>query len=85
MYVIIVYDVDVSKVNKINQFLKRYLYWRQNSVFEGEITQSRLEKIKIWINKNLGKQDNVIMYILSSKKIIKTVEFGESGKMENIL
>jgi len=85
MYVVIVYDVDVSRVNKINQFLKQFLYWRQNSVFEGEITQSQLEKIKVWIKKFLKEEDKVIIYILPSKKILQTVEFGESKKIENIL
>ena len=82
---VIVYDVDVSRVNKINQFLKQFLYWRQNSVFEGEITQSQLEKIKVWIKKFLKEEDKVIIYILPSKKILQTVEFGESKKIENIL
>jgi len=85
MYVVIVYDVDVSRVNKINQFLKQFLYWRQNSVFEGEITQSQLEKIKTWIKKFLKEDDKVIIYILPSKKILQTVEFGKSREIENIL
>ena len=85
MYVVIVYDVDVSRVNRINQFLKQFLYWRQNSVFEGDITQSQLEKIKVWIGKFLKENDRVIIYILPSKKNMQVIEFGKSRKIENIL
>ena len=78
MYVVVVYDVEVARVNKINQFLKQFLYWRQNSVFEGEVTQSQLEKIKIWIKKFIKDGDKVIIYILPSQKILQTIEFGRN-------
>jgi CRISPR-associated protein Cas2 len=35
LYVVIVYDVDVARVPKVCKFLRRYLHWVQNSVFEG--------------------------------------------------
>ena len=52
MYVIIVYDVNVERVSKVCNFLRQYLNWIQNSVFEGEITKAELLKIKKWIEKN---------------------------------
>ena len=63
MYVIIVYDIKVERVNKVKGFLRKHLYWIQNSVFEGEVTKSELEVIKTGlmdiINKN---EDSVILY-----------------------
>ncbi len=63
MYVIIVYDIKVERVNKVKGFLRKHLYWIQNSVFEGEVTKSELEEIKTGlldiINKN---EDSVIIY-----------------------
>lgn len=63
MYVIIVYDIKVERVNKVKGYLRRHLYWIQNSVFEGEVTKSELEQIKTdlmdIINKN---EDSVIIY-----------------------
>ena len=85
MYVIIVYDVDVSRVSKINKFLKQYLYWRQNSVFEGELLNSQLEKIKKYINDFIEGEDKIIIYVLPSKKNINIIEFGESESIENII
>ena len=46
MYVIIVYDVEVERVDKVRKFLRMYLHWRQNSVFEGEISDAQLVKIR---------------------------------------
>ncbi len=42
MYVIIVYDAGVKHLNKVRIFLKQYLDWVQNSVFEGELTNFHL-------------------------------------------
>ncbi len=82
MYVLIIYDVDVSRVAKINKFLKKYLYWRQNSVFEGEISKSDFEYIKNWIKEFVKDQDNVVIYIFDSK-YIDFVEFGEKKSFVN--
>ncbi|MEM3862427.1 MAG: CRISPR-associated endonuclease Cas2, partial [Thermoplasmatales archaeon] len=32
MYVILVYDVDETRVSSVNKLLKKYLLWVQNSV-----------------------------------------------------
>lgn len=45
MYVIIVYDINVDRVNKVKSFLRQYLFWIQNSVFEGEVTESEFKII----------------------------------------
>ena len=37
MYIIIVYDINTKRVNKVKSLLRMYLNWIQNSVFEGEI------------------------------------------------
>lgn len=63
MYVIIVYDIKVERVNKVKGFLRKHLYWIQNSVFEGEVTKSELEKIKTGLLDIIEKEeDSVIIY-----------------------
>jgi len=63
MYVIIVYDVNVKRVNKIKAFLRKHLNWVQNSVFEGEITKAEYEYIKYELDKLINSQeDSVIIY-----------------------
>ena len=63
MYVIIVYDIKVERVNKVKGFLRKHLYWIQNSVFEGEVTKSELEEIKTGLLDIIDKnKDSVIIY-----------------------
>ena len=67
MYVIVVYDVDKRRVAKVHDFLARYLFWRQNSVFEGEIGHKQLEEIKESLSKLITNNDSVLIYELSGK------------------
>ena len=53
MYIIIVYDVGEKRVAKVCQFLRQYLNWIQNSVFEGELT-----KAEFYIIKKRDRKDN---------------------------
>lgn len=55
MYVIIVYDIKVERIDKVRRFLKTYLEWIQNSVFEGEITKAELRSIIKNIEKMIKK------------------------------
>ena len=47
MYIILVYDIGVKRVGKMLKLCRQYLNWIQNSVFEGEITEVKLEELKI--------------------------------------
>lgn len=85
MYVIIVYDVNVSRVSKINKFLKQYLHWRQNSVFEGEISISQLEKIKLNLKNILKEDDKIIIYTLKTKKFLRIIEIGKSEEITTVI
>lgn len=83
MYVIIVYDVAVDRINNIRKFLKRFLNWIQNSVFEGEITESQLIRIENYLNKKTEQDyDFIKIYILSSNKYLKIDVIG-TVKKEN--
>ncbi len=65
MYVIMVYDVNEKRVNKVLKIGRKYLDWIQNSVLEGEITEAKFEKLKLEVLKVIKKEeDSVIFYIL---------------------
>jgi len=87
MYVLIVYDVEVKRVTKIHKFLKRYLHWVQNSVFEGEVTDSQIETIKAGLKKLLDKEtDSVLIYIARDQKWLTKETIGkERGETVNLL
>jgi len=71
LYVIIVYDVGVERVNKIKKFLRTWLNWVQNSVFEGELTESEFIKVQQGIKNIIDKEsDSVIIFKLKDRKFI---------------
>ena len=77
MYVIVVYDVAVERVTKVCQFLRMYLNWIQNSVFEGELTQSQLLEVKNGIREIINQdEDTVRFYVLRSKDLVKIDTIG---------
>ncbi len=87
MYIILVYDIEQERIDKVNKFLKRYLYWIQNSVFEGELTESQFvimkDKLKHLIDEN---RDSVIIYKLNWEKAITREIMGiEKSSTDNII
>jgi CRISPR-associated protein Cas2 len=65
MYIIMVYDVNEKRVNKVLKIGRKYLNWIQNSVLEGEITVAKYEKLKMELLNVINKdEDSVIFYIL---------------------
>lgn len=77
MYVIIVYDVNVEKVNKVCQYLRQYLNWVQNSVFEGELTESEYKKIETHLKELINSDtDSVIFYITQHEGLINKKQLG---------
>ena len=86
MYVIIVYDVDVSRVARINKFLKRYLLWVQNSVFEGEITETLLAELMKRIEKMVQGTDSIIIYKLRTESYMERQLIGyDFGRKNNVI
>jgi CRISPR-associated protein Cas2 len=67
LYVIVVYDVGIERVDSVRHILKQYLTWIQNSVFEGEISIGKLEEMRILISYIINKEkDSVIVYSLNN-------------------
>lgn len=87
MYVIIVYDVSVERVNKICKFLRRYLNWIQNSVFEGELTESQFREVKAEVKKRINESsDSVLIFIISSQSIMQKEFIGiKKAETSNIV
>lgn len=68
MYIILVYDAAPKRGAKLLKYLRRHLNWIQNSVFEGEVTESGFEKIKKGIKEIINSQkDSVIYYTFDSQ------------------
>jgi len=77
VYVIIVYDVEEKRVAKMPRIIRRYLKHVQRSVFEGEITPAKLERLKMEIREIIDeKADTVRIYVLRSDRAFKTEVLG---------
>jgi CRISPR-associated protein Cas2 len=87
MYVIVVYDIEQERVNKVCQLLRRYLNWVQNSAFEGELSEGQLERLKLELKDIMDlEKDSVYFYILRDARWMKKEILGqEKGSTENIL
>ncbi|MFP3318862.1 MAG: CRISPR-associated endonuclease Cas2 [Thermoplasmata archaeon] len=86
MYVILVYDVDVARVNKINKYLKRYLIWIQNSVFEGEINNTLYERMLEGIKKIISENDSIVIYKFQGKTNFERTIIGkEKSEISNVI
>ena len=68
MWAIVVYDAVPKRGVRLLKYLRRHLTWVQNSVFEGEVTESELEIIKKGIKEIINLQkDSVIYYTFDSQ------------------
>ncbi|MCX7942663.1 MAG: CRISPR-associated endonuclease Cas2 [Dictyoglomaceae bacterium] len=86
MYIIMVYDINEERVNKILKIGRKYLTWVQNSVLEGEITEGKFEKLKMEIKRVINPdEDSVIFYIFRTTKYTEREILGiEKNKKDNM-
>jgi len=78
VHAIIVYDVSMERVNKVRIFLKQYLDWMQNSVFEGDITKAKLKEVELGLKEVIvEKEDSIIIYVSRTEQLIKQKFIGE--------
>lgn len=86
-YLIVTYDIAEERVNKVRKILKKYFMWVQNSVFEGEITEGKLVKCRLELEKVIDKEaDSIYFYRLENRLNYKKTVLGVEKEMTgNIL
>ena len=87
MYTILVYDMNEKRVVRALKICRKYLNWVQNSVFEGEITYAKLEKLKMEMRKLMNdKEDSVIIYTMRTDRYTERQIMGlEKGGEQTII
>lgn len=87
MYVIMVYDIKEKRVSKVLEICRKYLNWVQNSVFEGEISNGGLFKLKAELKKIIKpEEDSIVIYILKTRLYTSREILGvEKNPESNIL
>ncbi|MBP9479711.1 MAG: CRISPR-associated endonuclease Cas2 [Sebaldella sp.] len=91
MYIILVYDIIMDESGarvqrNVFKICKKYLTHIQNSVFEGEVSDSKLLKLEIEIKKYIRKdQDSVILFKSRNERWLQKEFLGkdESHKTSN--
>ena len=74
MYVIGIYDINTEdshgqkRLQKVFKIFKKYLIHIQKSVFEGEITKAKLEKLKIELKQIINKQKDSVIFFKSREQ-----------------
>lgn len=77
MYVILMYDVDQKRTNRMLKLCRRYLSWIQNSVFEGEISEVQLKQLGIEAKEIMQEKDSLIFFKSRDEKWLQKEIIGE--------
>ena len=87
MYIILVYDMGEKRVGKMLKLCRRYLTWIQNSVFEGEITESKLKELQIEAKKIMDLEvDSLILFKSRNERWLeKEIVGAEKNSTDNFI
>ncbi len=80
MRVLLVYDVDEKRLPAVHKVCRRYLYWVQNSVFEGELTRGRLNRLIQELERVIDRDyDSVVIYTFKGSAFLGRLQYGPAG------
>lgn len=85
MFVVIVYDVRADRTQKICNHLRRWLDWRQNSVFDGHLTQSEYERVLSWLRTFVKNGEQILVYTTTRKDALDIEEIGNTREETRFL
>ena len=72
MFVILSYDINQKRVGKVMKVCRKYLVHVHKSVFEGNITEATLKKLKKELATIINvKEDSVCIYQMESLKFTR--------------
>lgn len=86
MYLILTYDVEAKKAAKTARVVKKYLRHVQRSVFEGNITEAKLRRLKEELAKRLDpEKDSVRIYEMGSVDYTRLEVLGKAVSVSTII
>lgn len=74
MFVILVYDVNEKRVAKVLKTSRKYLYWVQNSVLEGEISEANYRLLKNDLLKIIHEDEDSLIFYTSRRRAYSNCE-----------
>lgn len=81
MHIIITYDVEANRTEKFKKMCQIYLIRIQNSVFEGDIDEPQLMKLRDLLEKEVKEGESVKIWITS--KILETIQIGKYNAIQD--
>ena len=85
MFVILVYDVGTKRVQKVMKRCRNYLHHVQRSVFEGNLTEAQLQRLKDELKGLIDvRMDAVSIYTVGSVRFSSKETIGISSDIEMI-
>lgn len=85
-YVYLVYDISSDKNNKVFKICKQYLNHIQLSVFNGEITPSKLLELKLKLEKIIDKNtDSILILEFRNKNDVIQEKLGKNIDYEKFI
>ena len=87
MYVIAVYDIGEKRVGKMLKLCRQYLNWIQNSVFEGELSEVKLNQLKSKALAIMEAESDSLIFFKSRQErwLEKEVVGKEKSTLDNFL
>lgn len=73
MFLLVCYDVPAPRCALYHELLNRYLLWKQNSVFMGDLTLSKYKKLRAEIKAMRGEDDRVTFLECANRHNINIV------------
>lgn len=86
MFVILTYDISAKRVSKVMKICRKYLTHVQKSVFEGMITDGKLQRLKHELDTIITySEDKICIYKIDNLKFTSKEEIGVVSKNSNII
>lgn len=78
MYFIAVYDIaSESRLPKVLKTFRKYLFWIQYSVFEGELNEGQFRKLNEELKKIINREeDSIFFFSVENKRFVSKRKLG---------
>lgn len=86
MFVILSYDIGAKRVQKALKICRKYLRHMHRSVFEGNISEGKLNQLKRELERVVNtRHDTVCIYRIESPMLVKKEQIGVIHDVSEII
>jgi CRISPR-associated protein Cas2 len=86
VFAILYYDFGEKRVAKALKTCRKYLVHVQNSVFEGEITEANLKKLRHELRSKMNEEeDSLIIYTFQNMRYSNREVYGNDKRESDII